>query len=228
VLNFQVSRADVTFDAKFPQPDFEMLADDASFLEKIFRFLQPHGLRTADVRFDPGDGSIGDEQIVCQLPSYWITVRVRVDRIEIVSTTLLREQTQALKGVVASALGAVVEHRAGIPFASFGMALNLHGAIEGIAAQSYLARYMANPPKGLGPQVGNGMAAYFGQHDDRLFASVTADLSAVVPNAVFVKVQAQWDSRKVGPASIVDVSERFVQAGLASLDLQLPVVNRAQ
>src|SRR5205085_2854045 len=97
VLNFQVSRADVTFDAKFPEPDFGLLADEPPFLEEIFRFLQPHGLRTADIRFDPGDGSVGDEQIVCQLPNYWITVRFRVDRVEIVSATLLREQTQVLK-----------------------------------------------------------------------------------------------------------------------------------
>ena len=81
-INLEVAKADLAFEAGFPQPEFGLFQDTAALLHHLFKHLEPHGLRLNDIRVERGTGNMGDQQIVCYLFNYWMTVRIRIERIE--------------------------------------------------------------------------------------------------------------------------------------------------
>jgi len=220
-INLNVEKAELTFEAGFPQPEFGLFLDAGTLMHHLFKRLEPHGLRLNDLRVERGSANVVDHQIVCFLFNYWMTVRIRIDRIEVTCSQLPRDSVEKFKAAILDVLQAIKDYRPDQSFRAFGMALGLHGKLEGQPAREYLARFASKVPQNLGPSTGGGAIFYFGPEGDRLLSSIIADVSAVVQDAIYLRIHALWDARKIAPTSLPGVADALVQQALEGLDLSL-------
>lgn len=222
-VKLDVSKADFAFEAGFPKPEFGLFRDGAALLDCLYRRLEPHGLRLADIRFERGAGNVGDQHFLIYLFNYWMTVRIRVERIEVICSELPQDLVEKFKAAILDVLRAVKDYRPDLSFRQFTVAVGLHAKLEGKPARDYLAQFMTTVPRNLGPSTGSGAVFYFGAEGERLFSTVTADVSAVVPDGLFVRVHSAWDAGRVAPDALTGIADAFVRHALESLGLQLPV-----
>jgi hypothetical protein len=66
-INLKVSNADYLFEAAFPKPEFGILWEGATLIDRLYARLEPHSLCLNDVRFDRGSGSFGDHHYILNL-----------------------------------------------------------------------------------------------------------------------------------------------------------------
>jgi len=218
-----VERSELSFEAGFSQPEFSLFSNVAPLLQRLYARLQPHGLKLTDLRLERGTGGVAEQNVLFYLFDYWMTVRIRVERIEIhCSTVPNREYVDKFKAAMVDVLRAVQELKPDFLFRAYAVAVDVHAKLEGQSVRDYLAQFVANIPKGLGSSTGNGAVFYFGPEGDRLLSSVTVDPSALIPEAVFAKVHGLWDASKVTAEVLSGNAEAFIRQGLDSLGLQVP------
>jgi len=220
-IKLEVVRGDLTFEAGFARPEFELLRDPAGLLRNVFKRLEPYGLRLPDLRVERGAGSVGDSHVLCYLFNYLMVARIRIERLEVVCSDLPRAHLEKFKPAIVDTLGAVKDHLPAVQFRAFALTVGLHGTFEGQSARGYLAQFVSNNPKGLGPPAGSGTVFYYGPEGDRLLCSLTVDVSAGVPDAVYVRTHAMWDATRVNIESLPALADGFVREGLDRLGLEL-------
>ncbi len=221
-IMLDVAKADLAFEAGYSQPDFGLLDDRSAFLTYLFKRLEPHGLRLTDLRLEHGNINVGEQYITCYLFNYWMTVKIRLERIEINCSELPRSHTERFKAAIIDVLKAIKEHRPNLSFRAFALAVGLHSKLEGLSARDYLARFVATAPQNLGPSTGNGVVFYYGPEGDRLLSSVTADISAVTQDAVSLRIHGMWDATKIPPDVIWELGDKYLRQTLANMGLVLP------
>lgn len=211
------------FEAGFPKPEFGLFRDGAALLDRLYQSLEPYGLRLTDIRAERGAGHVGDQHMLLYLFNYVMTVRVRVERIEVVCSDLRPEHVETFKAAILDVLRAVKDFKPDLSFRAFALAVGLHATLAGTRVRDYLARFVANAPDNLGPSTGSGVVFYFGAEGDRLLSTVTADVSAVVPDGLFVRVHGVWDGGSVSPDTLAGIADAFVRRALEGVELQLAV-----
>jgi hypothetical protein len=221
-IKLEVEKADLTFEAGYPQPEFGLFRDAAVLLQHLFRRLEPYGLRLTDIRFERGAGNVGDQHILFSMFNYSMTVRIRIERIEIICSDMPQDQVEKFKAAILDVIRAVKDYRPDLSFRAFAIIVGLHAKLEGEQVRDYLTRFVTNVPQGLGPSTGSGVIFYFGSEGDRLLSFVTADVSAVVQGAAYLRIHGMWDAQKVAPDALTGVADSFVRRALESLGLQLP------
>ena len=220
MTRFDVSRADFTLEALYQRPAFGAFRDGLAMPARLFEALESHGLKLGDIKIERGNGSLADYHVFCQLFDFRMTVRVRLDRVEIISVQLTDENVKGFSMAAVDALTAVREHL-NSDYRAYGFALNLHGTLDGLDVSDYLAQFVAKKPM-VDLVSGVGVAYYFGPSADRLVAAITLDVSTLVPGGVYVRPQVTWDGTRVTPALLPSRGEDFVRVALAAVDLELP------
>jgi hypothetical protein len=218
---FNVAKGDLTFEAGFVQPEFGLLRDPSGLLSQLYRRLEPHGLRLTDLRIERRAGSPADSHVLCYLFNHLMMVRIRVERIEVVCSDLPQEQLRKFEAGITDTLRAVKDHLPSVAFRAFTLAVGLHGRLDGQPLRQYLGHFGTNAPKELGPLTGSGTVFYFGPEGDRLLSSLTVDMSALIPDALYVRAQAVWDATKVSVESVSGQAEEFVRNALSRLGLEV-------
>jgi hypothetical protein len=221
-IKLEVAKADLLFEAGLTQPEFVLFRDTSALLHHLYKRLEPHGLRLNELRIERGSGNVADYHVLCYLFNYWMTIRVRLERIEIVCSDLPEQYVEKFKAAILDVLRAVKDHRPELSYRAFELAVGLHARLEGQPARDYLARFVANIPPDLGPSTGSGTVFYFGPEGDRLLSSVTVDMSAMVPDAVYLRLYAIWDAKKIVADSLPALADGFVRHAVDKLGLQLP------
>lgn len=218
---FQVEKGDLLFEASFEGPDFAFFQDTAGLLRHLFQRLERYGLRLNDLRVERGTGSVAEFHVLCYLFNYWMTIRVRVDRAEVMCANLPKEDVETLKAVILDVLTAIRDHRPNLTYRAFGLAVGLHGRPEGMASKDYLSRFVSSVPKNLGPLTTNGVVFYFGPDAERLLSALTVDASALVSNGVYLRLQGTWDGKRVAPEALPDLADQFLRQSVECLGLRL-------
>jgi len=220
-VKFDVAKADLTFEAGFGQPEFALFRDTPGLLRHLFKRLEPHGLRLADMKIERGGGSSADFHILCYLFNFVMTVRVRLDRIEVYCTDFPRDHVQKFSASILDALAAVQAHLPDLSFRAHALAVGLHGLLEGETVRKYISRFVSNAPN-IGSPTGNGVVFYFGPEGDRLWSAITLDMSKIDPNFLYVRTHAIWDAKKVEIKNLAAIAEGFVGSALSQIGLELP------
>lgn len=218
---FEVERADLAFEAGYAEPAFELLRDVSGLLRSLYSHLTPHGMRLTDMKVERGGNSVIDHHVFCYLFNFVMTARVRVERIEVTCSEFPRAYVEKFGAAIVAVVRAVQQHAPHIRFRAHAMGVSLHGRIDGTPAREYLSQFAAGIPDGLGPSTGNGAVFYFGQDADQLLSSVSMDVSASVPNGLWVRPHVVWDATKVNVERLPEHAELFVRKVLAQLGLEL-------
>jgi hypothetical protein len=221
-VKISVERSDLTFEAGFPQPEFGLIRDASALLQHVYARLQTHGLKLSDLRIERGNGTVGDYHVLCYLFEYVMTIRIRAERIEVICSMLPNPEALAkYKAAILDLLRAVQEFKANLVFRAFAVAVNVHAKLEGTSVREYLSSFVTHVPKGLGTPAGNGVAFYFGPEGERTLATLTLENSALVADALFVRIHGVWDAAKAPIETLTaGLAEGFVNQALQSLGLE--------
>jgi hypothetical protein len=219
---FTVSQAEFQLEAGFSQAEFSLFRDTHSFLDHLSKALQPHGARLADIRVEPGAGSAADFNVVCYLFNYWVTLRVRIDRIEMVGSQMPEDYVQKYGAAIVDTLLTVRSYHQGLKYRAYTLNVGLHGSLEGGSVKKYISHFVKNVPDGLGPSAGNGAVMYFGPVGERLLCSVIIDRSTTVPEGLFCRTSVVWDATKVKIEDLPELANRFVRETVSQIGLELP------
>lgn len=220
-LGLGVSRAELNIDATFPQPAFGLLRDMPKLLETLFGKLSLYGLRLQDLKPERSAETAADVNVACFLFNNRMIARVRLDKVEMYCSELTEESLPSYRAAVVDVLKAVQIHAPDVTFGLYTVALGLHGMLDGAPVREFLRRFVGNVPNGLGPVTGNGAVVYFGPDGDRLFSSVTMDLSAAVADALYFRSYAIWDGKKCQVTELPDRIAKFVRQALDAVGLDV-------
>ena len=220
--DFHVERADLHFEAGYNEPESALFRDTAELLCHLFKKLEPHGVRLSDIRVERGAGSAADFHVLCYLFNFWMTIRIRMDRIEIICSEFPRDYAEKYSAAIVDTLGAISSFRGQLSFRAYALVIGLHGSVDGNSAEKFLSRFATNIPTGLGPPVGTGTVMYFGPANERQMCAVTVDRSAVVQDALFVRTHAVWDAKRIESQNLPKIADVFVRQALTEVGLKLP------
>ena len=220
-VKFDVQQAELNFEAGFDQPDLQLFGDTHGLLQQLYLGLQSHGVRLSDLRIERGADTAADWHILCYLFNFYMTIRIKLDRVEVNCTQLLQDQVDKYGAAIVDTLKAVHAYRPKSRFRAYALSVGLHGVLEGNSLQRYLARFTKGIPEQLGTSIGSGTVIYFGPEGDRLLSTVTLDMSAQISGALYVRVHVIWDATKIDTGAIPKVSEDFVRQTLGHVGLEL-------
>jgi len=219
---FTVSQAEFQLEAGFSQAEFSLFRETNSLLDHLFKALQPHGARLADIRVETGGGSAADFNVLCYLFNYWVTLRVRIDRIDIVGSQLPQDYVHKYGAAIVDALQSVRNYHQNLKYRTYTLSVGMHGSLESESVKNYISNFVKNVPDGLGPTAGNGIIMYFGPVGERLLCSVTIDRSTIVPDGLFCRTYVVWDANKVEIERLTELANRFVRETVSQMGLELP------
>lgn len=218
---FQFKQGYALFQAEFSRPAFDLLAQNLQrLLEQLVSHLAgPYGVGVGEFKVDQADGSVGRGHVSCPLLEFAATLRVFVERVEVESFYLERIGLERFRALAADAARAMAAVRGSEPFKTYTLDLGLHGRLLDVAPKEFLGRFLALRPQHRGPLMGSGCTLYFGQADEQLSASITADMSGPVKDGLFVRSRASWDASKLAADAVPELATEELKVALAGLDL---------
>ncbi|MGH7182315.1 MAG: hypothetical protein ACREJN_10100 [Nitrospiraceae bacterium] len=218
--DFEVLKAELAVEAAYAQPMFNIFDDLASLPEKVFRRLEKYGLKLSELKAE-NSAILGERHLNCSLFNYVMTVKIRYDKVEINCSDLPRSHVDAFIAGILDALGAVKDASPEMSFKTFAISHVLHGKIEGQTTMEFLDRMIAKIPEGLGPPTGSGAVFYYGQESDRLMSILVVDMSAIVRDALFIRINEVWDGSRTPVESVPKLAQDFSAQALRAIGLQL-------
>jgi len=216
---FAVATGELLCQSNFAEPVFALL-DDGEFLRRLYSQLAKYGLTLSGMRWEEAS-SFGDEKLTCAVANLNSVVNILLERVEVHCLDVTRLDRAVFKELVSDTLQAVGAYQ-GNSLKTHAFSLTMHGTIAGLPPRDFLRRFVPSSPD-LGPSIGTGVAFYYGAAADRVIAALTADLSPIIHDTLFVRIHGVWDAEKVGTAAFIANAESFINRALDSLDLSLAV-----
>ncbi len=217
-----VVKADLSVESVYVQPEFGMFKNTDALLKHLFVRLKSHAPQLQDMKIERGNDSAGDFHVVCHLYASRVGVRVYFERVSIICINVLDNEVEKFSSLIVDAISAVKEHLPSVAFRTHTMSVALHGTLREKSVREYLSPFVGSVPSGLGPHTGSGGIIYFGPEDDRILSTMTVDLSALVPDGLFVRPYAVWDANKVEVATLPVRARNFLRQALGAFGLEVP------
>jgi len=220
-VKFVVSRSDATFEAGYQQPQFTLFRDDAGLFARLVSRLSSYGLKLSDMKMERGSGTFGEIHLFFYLLEYVLTVRIRLDRVEIFCSHLTEENKKRVVAATIDTLDCIRENIGG-QYRAYALSMNIHGLLENQSARAFLSKLIVAPPADAGSVTGNAVAYYFAPIDDRIASSLTFDVSATTADGLYARPQATWDASRFPVTELADKAETFVRRTLSSFGIEAP------
>ena len=173
------------------------------------------------MKIDRGNGTFGDLHIFFYLLDFVVTVRIRLDRVEVYCSLLTEENRKRVIAAALETLGCLREFVGG-QYRAYAVALNIHGLLENQGAKAFLGRLITPPPAAVGSVAANAVAYYLSPAGERTSSSLTLDISAVTTDGLYVRPQATWDAVRLPLEDLPRKAEEFVKEALGSFGIEIP------
>jgi hypothetical protein len=218
---FDVLRSELLIEAGYPNPQFGLFRDQDGLLGRLLAQLAQYGLTLAGMKLERGTGTLGELHLLFYLLDYSVTVRIRVDRVEIQCSQLTEENK---KRVIAASLATLNCIRENVKdgYSAYAVSMSIHGMLEKQDVRSFLRGLVVAPPAEAGPIAGSAVAYYFSPADERIASSLTFDVSALIADGLYVRPQATWDARRLPLNVLAERAEDFVRNSLGAFGIELP------
>jgi hypothetical protein len=217
---FQVTSADASVRADFSEAMLDLLLPAKSVSLGLLHNLAPFEVRAGDVRFDQGNGSLGEVGVSCSLMSLHSSIMIRAEKLELQVFDLFRTDLRKLETAFLASLEAVSAAAGRAPFRSYSLAVSLHGRLSNLSTEAFLTKLSSPHPGGLGPPAGSGVVHYFGATGNRLAASVTLDKSASIDGGLFCRLFGLWDAQLLRHSEFSSTLIGFAQQALSAFELE--------
>lgn len=219
---FKIAQGDLSFQAEFAQPAFELFENRSKPYRALFAALARHGLRLTDMRPEKGSGTLGDAYLQCTLFDFTTSLRVRLERLELTCLDLKRVDRTQLEELIVDSLEARSRvFPSEISFKTYGLSISLHGLLPVRDVKEFLAGFLKTVPQNLGPPVGSGCVFYYGAEGEQVTFSLALDLSAAVANGLFVRLYMVWDAGRLAIKAIPEAVAKRLKSTFAQVELEL-------
>lgn len=216
---FVVKLADLTIEANFERVAFSLLgATWNRAMESIYGRLERYGVTPKEITLGQV-GSVGDRHMTFLLPKINGGVKVYVSKIEIGLNNVLIATFEDLRTIVAGVTESLREAEPNVRFGNAIATYNVHGTLEGIGAAQFLASFLTNRPKGLGPDTGGAAGFYYGTEGPRIHLSVIMDGSVMVPDGLYMRLTTSFDARAIEVSRLLDAGRNEIRKAFTSLNL---------
>lgn len=218
--DFTVERGDLKFQANYTEPLFGLWRETDALFRRLFSALSKHGLRLTDLKWNQA-GSIGDVQLSFYLFNFAVGVHIGVDRLEAEVFDLRKVNLEQLEGSIVDLIAALQSHKPEMAFSAYSVALAYHGRLGTGTAKDFTAALTA-VPTGLSAPTGAGAVFYYGPEEGRTSSAVTADLSAVVADALFFRTLVIWDASQVPLGEVRTRMSEYMDRVFEAFGLNIP------
>ncbi len=214
---FDVNRADLNIQINFGSQFWPLIHNIPRLYSALLTGMKTFGLGSRAIRTDTGDGSLGDYNVNFWLFDFRAVVKIRLDGAELHCPNLTDSDVEPLERAFIRLAECLSQAQENLPLSSYFVTVNLHGQPEGLSAKNYLAGFVRSIPDQMGPQLGNGVVFYFGNHGPVTRATVTAD-QLLVPDSVALRLTCLLDG-SLRPDELRRTIEAELNAALNGLGL---------
>ena len=207
-VEFRTERGDLHFQATFSKPMFALWRSPDQLFDLLFEALSKHGLQLSDLKWGQPT-AVADVQLNFSLFNYAAAVRIRIDRVEIDVFNSLGVNQEQLQDAATALINALKAHNADLSLVAYVVAVGCHGRLASGSSKDFTRAFAAGAPEAAGPSTGAGAVFYYGPSEDRVSSAVTIDLSAVLPEALFFRVQMVWDAARVEIGTLAVRSRQY-------------------
>lgn len=219
VVPFRVERSELNIQLTFARPFWPIANNIAALYSGLLEHLRDFGVTPHAIRPDTGDGSLGAFNVNFWLLQFGVLARIRLEGIEL-NVPNVSVDVDRLERVLLALDQALREAERDLAYGNCAMTVAMHGYVEGLDAKDFLAKFVGAVPQGLGRAVGSGTVFYFEGESPATLVVLTADLSAVVTGAVYVKVHTVFEG-SIGLESLRGLGEKYLEQSIAALGLQV-------
>jgi hypothetical protein len=219
MARLKIAQGDLTIELRFDHPDFILLQTQSNrFIQLAFPHLEVHGATANDVTVGNAP-SVGDRFINVMAPRVGAGIKLTAHKIDIGFNDVLRIKFPEVQRLVLGALQAFAQLEAASHVLAYGATLNVHAAIEGIPAATFINGYYKSRPQGLGPDTGGGLGFYYGAEGARVLCSVIVDGSVLVPNGIYMRVSVLYDAKQISADEMLKAGKQQLGKVFTALDL---------
>ena len=215
---FNVELSDLTIDARFSAPNFNVLAEEGRrTLAAMCAALAPFGTGLNDVTFGQ-TGTLADRNAYFAISRYNAGVKLTVANVEIGFNDLSKVTFEIIQAVIRAAGSALP----GMGIGLYSVSMNSHGRVDGMSGAAFTAPLVGRAPEGLGPLTRSGAVFYYGARGPIVHTGLVVDSSMLVPDGVFVRVLFGVAGNAVSFDTLPELGRRTAREAFASLRLQVP------
>ena len=155
---FTIERTDVELESSFAPRLWALIHDVPVLYEALLDKLDGAGLSTADLRPDPGDGSVGSAGLGFWLFGGKTNVRLGLDSVRLRSLAS-SDVAAPMEGVLA----ALRQVEPDVRFRAHTFEYACHGVVEGVRSADFVRQFVPAVPaiEGFGEYLGAGAAFYY-------------------------------------------------------------------
>lgn len=218
-IPFRVERSELAVQLSFAAPFWAIANNIALLYSGLLNHMRDFGVTPQGIRPDSGDGSLGGFNVNFWILQFGAIVRIRLDGIELNAPTFSVDVDQ-LEHAFLALDSSLHDAQKDLGYSNYVVTVGIHGRVEGIESKEFLARFTGDVPPGLGDVVGSGAVFYFEGRPPATLLSVSADLSAVVTDGVFLKVHSVFDG-SMKPELLRKVAEQHLEQSIKAMGLEV-------
>jgi len=216
---FDVQRTDVSIQAKFRTHYWSLFHNIPALYSALLTGLGEFGVTPHGIRSDVADGSLGAYNVNFWMLNFRALVRIRLEQIEVQSNNITQSDVEPLERAFVRLTEALAGSTSDFALSSYAVDVGLHGQPTGVDPKDYLATFVRTRPRLPGPYTGSGVVFYFGEDAATMVRTLTADLSGLLPDKLYVRVFSLY-KETVHPHMLRSAVEGHVRAALQSIGLE--------
>ncbi len=217
---FVVKHSDALFAAHYIFPAFALINTAPSLHQNMLRNLRQYGLTIQEIRIEGGHPNLADAHVTYSFNALNMLITVWLERVEVLCSDLRRARQEQVLEMAMAALESLHSTVPELQIETYTATLNLHGIPSDTESAQFITPYVHSAPEGLGTVLGSGVVYYFGPEAERRSASLVMDMSAVIPEAVFIKMSVVFDGTKLTREQIPSAIRDYLSQMLTSLHLE--------
>lgn len=220
-VKFDIDRSELSVEGHYSGVQFGLFRSESELPARLLARLSEYGLGLAGMKMERGTGTFAETHLQCYLLDYAVTVRIRVDRLEIHCSYLTEENKERVIAAGVATLDCV-RQIIGADYRTYTVGMHIHGLLEHQDTKSFLGKLVNAPPPDAGAVTGNGVAYYFAPVAERIVSSLTLDVSTVTTGGLYARPQAIWDASRLPLERLPEQMEHFVRHALGAFDVEVP------
>jgi hypothetical protein len=219
VLKSLISEA--VYEGRFTTPRFALLGNPIPVYDRLLKQLGNEGATLDSLKFDAA--SIGTANISCTLANQNVTVRFRIDRLEIAFLRLNQLTRARAASILQKSWAVLHEVDDQVRFSEQTVALTVYGTIEGAKYDDLLRRYVTGAVFELGEGTTGGVLLYVPADSSRKWkpGSILLDRIVGSEEAFVLKVTAGFAGDGISVDQLPQQLNDYVSYHLDRLGLVL-------
>ena len=221
LIKLQARHLDLVYSAHLEPPAFDLAARWVELQSALYSHFSPYKLRLTDMKVESSGPNPADIAIACWMLSYGLSVRFRLDKVEVWSnsTRLVTDKT-LVSDLVQHAMEAL---RAASPEArihTHSLVVALHGAHEKPSPVVRVTEFVTKTPPGAPELSASGVSFFCQLPSGNGVGSIILEHSGLVQDGTFIRIS----SEQAGSVPVRDALGKaieFFQAAVERLGFEM-------